>query len=42
MDRSIAVMEEQGIEVECIRAVDHAIATGVDPDMTEKGWEEDE
>ena len=42
MERSIAVMEEVGIAVDAVRAVDHAIATGVDPDMTEKGWEEDE
>jgi multimeric flavodoxin WrbA len=42
MDRSIEVMRGAGIEVECIRAVDHAIATGVDPDMTEKGWDADE
>ena len=28
--------------VEVIRAVDHDIATGVYPDMTEHGWERDE
>ncbi len=42
MDRSIGVMRGAGIEVECIRAIDHAIATGVYPDMTEQGWDEDE
>ncbi len=42
IDRSIAVMSEAGVEVECIRAIDHAIATGVDPDMTDKGWDADE
>ena len=42
MDRSIAVMEDAGIEVECIRAIDHEIATGVYPDMTEHGWDADE
>jgi multimeric flavodoxin WrbA len=42
MDHSIAVMRDQGVEVECIRAIDHDIATGVYPDMTEHGWESDE
>ncbi|MBV9839245.1 MAG: hypothetical protein JO156_14110, partial [Solirubrobacterales bacterium] len=41
-DRSIAVMERLGVEVQCLRAVDHEIATGVWPDMTEHGWELDE
>ena len=42
MDRSIEVMRAEGIEVESIRAVDHRIATGVDSDMTEHGWDVDE
>jgi len=41
-DRSIAVLEEQGVGVEVVRALDHDIATGVRPDMTEFGWERDE
>jgi multimeric flavodoxin WrbA len=41
-DRSIALMVEQGVTVDVIRAVDHDIATGVWPDMTEHGWERDE
>jgi multimeric flavodoxin WrbA len=41
-DRSIAVMERLGVSVESIRAIDHEIATGVWPDMTEHGWERDE
>jgi len=41
-NRSIAVMERNGVSVEVIRAVDHEIATGVYPDMTEHGWERDE
>ena len=41
-DTSIAVMREQGVEVEVIRAVDRQIATGVWPDMREHGWEQDE
>jgi multimeric flavodoxin WrbA len=41
-DRSIAIMERLGVEVESIRAVDHEIATGVYGDMTEHGWERDD
>jgi multimeric flavodoxin WrbA len=41
-DRSIAVMQRNGVAVDVIRAVDHSIATGVYPDMTEHGWEQDE
>src|SRR5919108_3753997 len=41
-DRSIAIMERNGVRVRQFRAVDHAIATGVYPDMTEYGWERDE
>jgi multimeric flavodoxin WrbA len=41
-DRSIAIMERNGVAVERFRAVDHAIATGVYPDMTEHGWERDD
>jgi len=36
-DRSIAIMERNGVKVEQFRAIDHAIATGVYPDMTEHG-----
>ena len=35
-------MQRNGVAVETIRAVDHEIATGVYPDMTEHGWERDE
>src|ERR1022692_4670653 len=41
-DRSIAIMERNGVAVEVIRAVDREIATGVYPDMTEHGWERDD
>ena len=41
-DQSVAIMERVGVEVEVVRAVDHEIATGVYPDMTEHGWERDE
>jgi multimeric flavodoxin WrbA len=39
--RSIEIMQSQGVAVETIRAVDHPIATGVQPDMTEHGWAQD-
>ena len=41
-DLSIAIMRRLGVSVEVIRAVDHEIATGVYPDMTQHGWERDE
>src|SRR4051812_46544352 len=41
-DRSIAIMEKNGVTVDVVRAIDHEIATGVWPDMTEHGWEKDE
>jgi multimeric flavodoxin WrbA len=41
-DRSIAIMQRNGVAVDVIRAVDRRIATGVYPDMTEHGWETDE
>jgi multimeric flavodoxin WrbA len=41
-DLSIAIMERNGVSVETVRAVDHAIATGVYLDMTEHGWERDD
>ena len=41
-DKSIAIMEAHGVAVDTIRAIDHDIATGVWPDMTEHGWERDE
>jgi multimeric flavodoxin WrbA len=40
-DRSIAVMERNGVSVEVVRAIDHEIATGVQADMTKHGWERD-
>src|SRR5256714_9038078 len=41
-DRSVGIMERNGVQVEVIRAVDHDIATGVWPDMTEHGWDRDD
>ena len=42
MDASRSIMEANGVTTETIRAIDHDIATGVWPDMTEHGWETDE
>ena len=42
VDISIEIMRRHGVAVDRIRAVDHDIATGVWPDMTEHGWERDE
>lgn len=42
INRSIAVMRANAVRVGEIRAIDHDIATGVWPDMTEHGWERDE
>ena len=35
-------MRRLGVEVAEVRAIDHSIATGVWPDMTEHGWERDD
>ena len=42
MDLSMAIMSANGVTVDSIRAIDHDIATGVWPDMTEHGWDADE
>ena len=39
---STAIMKANGVAVDVVRAVDHDIATGVWPDMTEHGWPVDE
>jgi multimeric flavodoxin WrbA len=41
-DRAIAIMRRNGVGVDVIRAVDHEIAVGVQPDMTEHGAARDE
>lgn len=41
-DRVTRIMRAQGVLVDVVRAVDHDIATGVWPDMTEHGWASDE
>lgn len=42
IDKSAAIMTANGVTVDQFRAVDHDIATGVYPDMTEHGWASDE
>ncbi len=39
---SRAIMEKNQVQVDDIRAVDHAIAFGVYPDMREHGWDKDD
>ncbi len=41
LQTSAEMMRRNGVTVESIRAVDHPIAGGVWPDMTEHGWDED-
>ena len=41
-DLSTTIMRRTGVDVTLIRAIDHEIATGVWPDMTEHGWERDD
>jgi multimeric flavodoxin WrbA len=41
-DISIEIMRRQGVQVDVVRAIDHQIATGVWPDMTEHGWDRDD
>ncbi|WP_371403319.1 flavodoxin family protein [Kribbella sp. NBC_00662] len=41
IDVSRRIMEKQGVQVDVVRAIDHDIATGVWPDMTEHGWATD-
>lgn len=42
MRLSMAIMEENGVSAEMVRATDHQIAFGVYPDMTEHGWDRDD
>ena len=42
MDISVAIMEANGVTVDQIRAVDHELAPGVYPDMTEHGAARDD
>ena len=40
-DRSLAIFEEQGAQVESLRLVDFEVAPGVEFDMREHGWDAD-
>ncbi|MBC7592659.1 MAG: flavodoxin family protein [Kineosporiaceae bacterium] len=42
IDVSVGIMKRHNVDVEVIRAIDHDIATGIYPDMTEHGWGSDE
>ena len=42
IDISTAIMEANGVATEVIRPVDHYLAYGVWPDMTEHGWDHDD
>src|SRR4249919_3889342 len=42
VEASRALMEGHGVATESLRLIDHDIATGVWPDMTEHGWASDE
>lgn len=42
IDVSIDIMQKEGVSVDTIRLVDHDVAYGVYPDMTEHGFEKDE
>jgi multimeric flavodoxin WrbA len=41
IEASAHILRQQGVEVDVVRAVDHAIAPGVQPDMTEHDASED-
>ncbi|WP_339889197.1 NAD(P)H-dependent oxidoreductase [uncultured Flavobacterium sp.] len=42
MDVSKEIMKKEKVSLEEFRFIDHNIATGIYPDMTEHGWKEDE
>ncbi len=42
LQASVELMKKNGVEVEVLRTIDHQIASGVQPDMTEHGWDVDE
>ena len=42
MDLSAGIMKREGVEVDHVRFIDHDVATGIYPDMTEHGWKSDE
>ena len=42
LKRSMQLMEQHGVATELIRTIDYNVATGVQPDMREHGWDADE
>ncbi|MBD3636353.1 MAG: flavodoxin family protein [Crocinitomicaceae bacterium] len=42
MQVSKDIMAKENVQVDSIRFIDHDVASGVYPDMTEQGWEKDE
>ena len=42
LEASASLMQQLGATTEIIRTIDHDIATGVQPDMREHGWDNDE
>lgn len=42
LDRSIALLRANGVEVDAFRLVDHEVAPGVYPNMREQGWQFDD
>ena len=42
MEVSKAIMTKEKVEIDEIRLIDHQVASGVYPDMTEHGWDADE
>ena len=42
MGNAASIMRAHGVTIDEIRAVDHELAPGVYPDMTEQGWERDD
>jgi len=36
------IMKKENVQIEEIRFIDHAVASGVYPDMTEHGWDKDD
>jgi multimeric flavodoxin WrbA len=42
IDNSVAIMTANGVAVETIRLADHVISPGVQPDMTEHGFDRDD
>jgi multimeric flavodoxin WrbA len=42
IDVTAAIFKENGVEVEVVRVVDHDLPPGVQPDMTDHGWPQDD